>query len=104
MDINKSSITTGADGCRYKIEVYIKDHDDAAMYPEGVKAVFKMIRLDVNEDNESELLVLIDNHQPLGFHSHAKLPENHDYRQRLYTSDWREAWSMFQEKYREILK
>ncbi len=102
--IKKSSITTGKDGFRYKIDVSIEDHEDADKYPEGVKAVFKLIRLDKNVDGETELVVLIDNHKPLGFHSHDKLPENHDYREPLHLTDWNEAWSIFQAKCREILK
>lgn len=73
-------------------------------YPEGVKAVFKMIRLDVGEENETELVILIDNHKPIGFHSHDGLPENHDFRKPLHVTDWKVAWSIFQAKYREILK
>lgn len=60
--IKKSSITNGKDSFRYKIDVSIEDHDDVDKYPEGVKAVFKLIRLDINGDCETELMVLIDNH------------------------------------------
>lgn len=102
--IKKSSITIGKDGFRYKIDVSIEDHEDADKYPEGVKAVFKLIRLDINDEGETELVVLIDNHKPFGFHSHDKLPENHDYREPLHLTDWNKAWSIFQAKCREILK
>lgn len=104
MKIEKSSVTTGRDGLSYKVEIFVESHSDQEKYPEGVKAVFKLIRLDVNEENETELMVLIDNHKPLGFHSHDKLPENHDFREPLYINDWREAWEIFQSKCQEILK
>ena len=102
--IKKSSITTGKDGFRYKIDVSIEDHEDTDKYPKGVKAVFKLIRLDINDEGETELVVLIDNHKPFGFHSHDKLPENHDYREPLHLDDYNLAWSIFQAKCREILK
>lgn len=102
--IKKSSITVGKDGYRYKIEVSIEDHEDLDMYPEGVKAVFKLTHLDINGEGETELVVLIDNHKPFGFHSHDKLPEDHDFRGPLHLDDWSEAWKIFQTKCREILK
>lgn len=102
--IKKSSITIGKDGFRYKIDVSIGDHEDVDKYPEGVKAVFKLIRLDINDEGETELVVLIDNHKSFGFHSHNKLPENHAYREPLQLDDWNKAWSIFQAKCWEILK
>ncbi len=104
MRIDRSSITTGKDGHRYKTSVFIEEHQDADKYPEGVKAIFRLIRLDVNDENESELVVLVDNHKPFGFHSHDALPENHGYRVQLHLDDWREAWKVFQVKCQEILK
>ena len=102
--IKRSSITTGRDGYRYRLDISIEDHNDTDKYPEGVKAVFKLIRLDINDENETELMVLIDNHKPLGFHSHDELPEKHDFRRPLNLDDWKEAWKVFQIKCREILK
>ena len=102
--ISRSSITVGKNGFRYKVEISIEEHWDLERYPEGVKAVFKLIRLDINDDFESELVVLIDNHHPYGFHSHDKLPREHGHRVRLCLSDWRQAWEVFQEKCQEILK
>lgn len=102
--IKKSSITIGRDGFRYRIDISIEKHKDKDKYPEGVKAIFKLIRLDINNDGETELVILIDNHKPFGFHSHEKLPENQDYRMTLNTDNWNEAWDFFQTKCREILK
>lgn len=104
MKIERSSITTGSDGFRYKVEVFVEDHADTNKYPEGVKAIFKMIRLDVGKENETELVVLIDNHRPFGFHYHDKLPRNHNFRQPLHIVDWKVAWDIFQTKCQEILR
>lgn len=89
MKIERSSITTGSDGFRYKIEVFVEDHADTNKYPEGVKAIFKMIRLDVGKENETELVVLID---------------NHNFRHPLHIVDWKVAWDIFQTKCQEILR
>lgn len=102
--IKRSSLTVGGDGFKYKIEISIEEHKDRDKYPEGVKATFKLIRLDINEENETELVVLIDNHKPFGFHSHDKLPQNHDFREVLHVDNWREAWKIFQAKCQEILR
>lgn len=102
--IERASIATGHDGFLYKIEISIKKHEDRESYPEGVKAIFRLFRLDRNENNEPELLVLIDNHQPFGFHSHDKLPTYHNSRTILHITDWREAWNIFQVKCKEILR
>lgn len=101
--IDKEFIKQGADGFRYKIEISVETHEDTDRYPEGVKAVFKMIRLDVGEENKTELVVLVDNHRPFGFHSHDELPENHDDRTELHIDNYKEAWTIFQGKCKEIL-
>ncbi len=49
------------------MEISIENSDDSKKYPEGVKAVFKLIRLDINEEGRTALTVLIDNHPPMVF-------------------------------------
>ena len=106
IDIEKSSICSNSSGQQFKLEIYIKDHGDSEKYPEGVKAIFRLTKLNMDEVGKgvSELMILIDNHAPFGFHSHDKLPEDHDFRTPLHMSDWKEAWGIFQEKCREVLR
>jgi hypothetical protein len=104
VQIKRSSIAYGKDGHRYKMIVCIESHLDLKTYPEGVRALFKLIRLDVGEENETQLLILIDNHFPFGFHSHDCLPSKHNQRTILHVRSWKEAWAIFQNKCKEILK
>jgi len=56
----------------------------------------------INESGEKELLYLIDNHAPYGFHEHDKLPSLHDSRINIHVKNWQEAWDKFQVKCREL--
>jgi hypothetical protein len=103
LPIKQSSIASDQSGKRYKWEVSVEDSTDTLNYPEGVKAVFRLVRLDINQESDSELVILIDNHRPIGFHSHDKLPEIHDFRTPLHITKWKEAWNIFQTKCKEIL-
>lgn len=104
VSVHRNSICSDLSGNRYLVEISIEDSDDKSKYPEGVKAVFRLIRLDVDSNGETELVLLIDNHAPQGFHSHDKLPDNHDFRNPLYINHWKEAWGIFQTKCREVLQ
>lgn len=84
----------------YKIRIYVAVTDDLKKYPEGFKAIFRLFRL--NSEGSEELVILFDNHEPFGLHEHDKLPNEHDSRKSLMTDDWREAWSIFQERCKEI--
>lgn len=84
----------------YKVSIYVAETDDLKKYPEGVKAIFRLFRL--NDEGNEELIILMDNHEPFGFHEHDKLPGEHDSREQLKTDDWKEAWNIFQERCKGI--
>lgn len=84
-----------------RIEIVIKQTEDFKKYgPDGIKAVFKVIR-QINDDDYEEL-VLIDNHEPLGFHYHDEIPKNHDSRKAICATTWQEAWDIFDKTVREL--
>lgn len=68
--------------------------------PDGIKAVFKVFKMAQDEGNR--LICLIDNHEPFGFHEHDRLPFEHDSRTILHVKNWQEAWSIFDQKLKEI--
>lgn len=80
-----------------RIEIDVTQTSDFKKYgSSGIKAVFRVIR-QLSED-EFEEVILIDNHEPLGFHSHDELPVNHNSREIICASDYLEAWSIFDKK------
>jgi len=88
-----------------RVEVLIEQTSDFIKYPpEGKKCTFRLLRETGFLDDEFELVMLIDNHAPYGFHYHDKLPHHHDSRVKLMVFSWREAWIIFDQKVKELLK
>ena len=79
----------------------VEQTKDKDKYPlEGVKSAFKVFK--VNDSGEKELVILIDNHRPLGFHEHIGLPEQEP-RKEIHASNWQEAWEIFERKVKELI-
>jgi len=90
-------------GDSFVVEVEVTQTEDFDKFaPDGIRAIFRVLKDDNN--GESRLVVLIDNHKPLGFHVHDKLPDLHDSREKIQANSWQEAWSIFEEKMQEIFK
>ena len=97
--VNIRNNASDKQGRKYKVVIHIEETTKEKKYPEGVKAVYKLFRLNTN--GEEELIVLMDNHQPYGFHEHPKLPSDKNVREPLGTTNWKEVRSLFQEKCKE---
>lgn len=68
-------------------------------YPDGIKVRCVLI------DKEERLpVLLLDNHEPFGFHLHTKLPENKNFRVRLSFETYAEAVSYFLEEAKKVVK
>jgi hypothetical protein len=88
-----------------RVEVVIEQTADFVKYfPDGKKCIFRFFREKVASSDIFELILLLDNHEPYGFHYHDKLPNDHDSRVRIMTLNWSEAWIVFDEKVKELLK
>lgn len=92
---------TGKTDASFLVEIDVHRTTNLEMFAEGVSATFRLLR--VNSNGEKDLVYLIDNHAPFGFHEHDNLPDNHDSRVLINTNSWQEAWIKFQEKCREII-
>ncbi len=104
LPIHRQRLTTDRQGRICKIEVSIEQTADSNMYPpNGLKCVFKVLREKIKGDEEFEIVLLIDNHKPFGFHNHPKLPLVHDVRGVIHASSWDEAWHIFDKKVKELL-
>lgn len=84
-----------------RVEIDIKRTNNRKKYkPDGIKAVFKVLK---EIDGDFEELLLIDNHEPYGFHFHDKLPQDHDSRIKIYAKNYQEAWDIFDLKLEDLL-
>lgn len=92
----------GLNGNKYFVEIEIYGTQNLLMFPEGVIATFRLF--EIVESGEMDIIYLIDNHAPYGFHEHDQLPGNHESRNQLFVKTWEEAWRIFQTKYQEMIK
>lgn len=75
---------------RFRVELKVYEVDSSKKYPEGIKAKFVLIDV-INK----QPLLLVDNHEPYGFHIHEELPDNKHQRTVLETKDFNEALEVF---------
>lgn len=67
-------------------------------FPSGIKVKYVLI------DSEGEFArLLVDNHEPFGFHMHTRLPEDHSTREVLPTTDYNEALQIFLQEVERIV-
>jgi hypothetical protein len=91
-------------GRSYLVDIQILQSDDFTKYrPDGVKCVFRVLREMAFNKNKFELVLLVDNHDPFGFHSHPDLPEVHEKRVELDVRNWKEAWILFDIMVKELI-
>lgn len=104
LPLRRRRFETDRQGRNCIIDVSIEQTFDTLMYPpDGIKSVYKILRETSRESGDYEIIYLIDNHEPHGYHSHPKLPENHNIRTIIHVSTWKEAWDIFDKKRKEIL-
>lgn len=104
LPIKKRWIFTDKLGRTCIAEVSIQRTSNKSLYPpDGVKSVFIVKRERTIGSDNFEAIVLIDNHEPFGFHQHSKLPEKHEYRQAIHALRWQDAWHEFEKLIEEIL-
>lgn len=83
---------------RFIVDIKAYEVSNNKKYPEGVK--LKCVLLDVEIGKPR---ILLDNHEPYGFHLHTRLPEDHDFRVSLNISDYEEAIQMFFKEVRKVV-
>ncbi len=102
--IIKKWISTDKRGRTCVIAVNIELTCNRSLYPpDGVKSVFTIKREKYPGTEDFELVLLIDNHAPFGFHEHPRLPVEHDFRRILHITTWQEAWNEFENRIEDVL-
>lgn len=84
---------------RYRALIKVYEVTPSKKFPEGIKARFVLIDL---EENVPRLLV--DNHEPFGFHIHTALPHSKEVRVKMTVSDYLEALQEFKTEALRIVK
>lgn len=84
---------------RFRVVLYALEVPVSEKFPNGIKAKFVLIDVEGNFPR-----LLVDNHEPFGFHMHTALPENKDVRVELPVTDHNAALALFCEEVERILK
>ena len=84
---------------RYRAFIRVYEVTPSKKFPEGIKASFVLIDL---EENVPRLLV--DNHEPFGFHMHTALPHSKDVRVKLKVKSYLEALQEFKTEALRIVR
>lgn len=104
MPVKREWIETDKSGRVCKIEVSIEQTQDFVKYPpDGKKCIFRVFREKAPGAEEFNIVLLVDNHAPFGFHYHDRLPTIQSVRKSLVATTWKEAWSEFQVLLKELL-
>lgn len=83
---------------RYRVILLALEIPVSKKFPTGVKAKFVMI------DSEGGFpRLLVDNHEPFGFHMHTQLPEDSSVRVTLPVKDHNEALAIFLKEAERII-
>ena len=75
---------------RYHVSLMALRVPNSEKFPSGLKVKYVLI------DAEGGFArLLVDNHEPFGFHMHTQLPEDHSTREILQVNDYNEALQIF---------
>lgn len=84
---------------RYQVVLYALEVPVSDKFPQGIKAKYVLIDADGNFPR-----LLVDNHEPYGFHMHTQLPETHEVRLELDVADYNAALAVFYQEVERIVK
>lgn len=84
---------------QYRVELKVYDVKKNPRYPEGVKVRFVLI-----DQIQKQPVLLLDNHAPLGFHIHSKLPHHPEVRESLSIQSYPEALMEFQKRVKDKIQ
>jgi hypothetical protein len=75
---------------RYRVHLLVLEVETSLKFPQGVKAKFVLIDVEGGFPR-----LLVDNHEPYGFHMHTALPNDKSVRVELTVKDHNEALDLF---------
>ncbi len=84
---------------RFRVVLKVYEVTPSRKFPDGIKA--KYVLIDVVQNAER---LLVDNHEPYGFHMHAGLPDEKSLRVKLKTENYLEALKEFNREVWRIIE
>lgn len=84
---------------KYVAHVVVYEVSKSKKFPQGIKA--KYLLQDIEQGFPR---LLIDNHEPYGFHMHTRLPEDKKHREKLSVQDHQRALDIFFNEVERIRK
>lgn len=75
---------------KYVVLIKVYEVGKSKKFPEGIKAKFVL-----KNAEQGFARLLVDNHQPYGFHMHTRLPQDREHREILDVKDHEEALALF---------
>jgi hypothetical protein len=84
---------------KYVMVIKVYQVEQSKKFPNGIKAKFLL-----QNALDGFPRLLIDNHEPYGFHMHTKMPLDHAYREILSVKDHQAALDFFLDEVERILK
>lgn len=86
-------------GGRYLISIKVYEVGPSKKYPDGIKAKFVL-----QDTVNGYARLLVDNHEPHGFHIHTRLPHDRTHRESLDVSGHDDALTLFLEEVERIVR
>lgn len=83
---------------QFVIEIKAYQVPNSQKFPTGIK--LKCVLIDTKQKKPR---VLLDNHEPFGFHLHSRLPDDPDFRVSLDIHDYEEAIKVFFGEVRKVV-
>jgi hypothetical protein len=83
---------------RFVMEIKAIEVPTSRKFPNGIK--LKCILIDMERKKP---ILLLDNHDPFGFHLHTRLPDDPDFRVSLDVEDYNEAIRTFFAEVRKVI-
>jgi hypothetical protein len=87
-----------ADGT-FEAQVKVYEVAKSLKFPDGFK-----VRCALIETKTGALRVLLDNHEPFGYHLHAKLPKDRKARTSVNVRNYQDAISLFFDEVEKVVK
>ncbi len=67
-------------------------------FPEGIKLKCVLVNTELNTP-----VLLVDNHEPFGYHMHTRLPYDKNYRVTLKVNSYEEAIALFMNEVQKVI-
>ncbi len=86
-------------GGRFQAQVKVIEVPKSAKFPDGIKVRCVLLDVDLNLPR-----LLLDNHEPFGYHLHTKLPDDKNFRESVEVSGYEDAIRLFIKEAKKVVE